>query len=59
LHMIQGQHRTWFCGAYAGYGFHEDGLTAGLEVAERIGAKLPLGSVKNPRVFADLKQAAE
>jgi predicted NAD/FAD-binding protein len=59
LHMIQGQHRTWFCGAYAGYGFHEDGLTAGLEVAERIGAKLPLGTVKTPRVFPALKEAAE
>lgn len=59
LHMIQGQHRTWFCGAYAGYGFHEDGLTAGLEVAERIGSNPPLGRVKNPRMFADLKEAAE
>lgn len=59
LHMIQGQRRTWFCGAYAGYGFHEDGLTAGLEVAERIGAKLPLGEVKNPRVYHHLREAAE
>lgn len=59
LHMIQGQHRTWYCGAYAGYGFHEDGLTAGLEVAERIGAKLPLGAVKGPRVFPAVKEAAE
>jgi hypothetical protein len=59
LHMIQGQHRTWFCGAYAGYGFHEDGLTAGLEIAERIGAKLPLGTVKSPRVFPAVKEAAE
>jgi predicted NAD/FAD-binding protein len=59
LHMIQGQHRTWFCGAYAGYGFHEDGLTAGLEVAERIGARLPLGKVTAPRVFPAVKEAAE
>lgn len=59
LHMIQGERRTWFCGAYAGYGFHEDGLTAGLEVAQRIGAKLRLGAVQNPRVFQDLKEAAE
>ncbi len=59
LHMIQGQHRTWFCGAYAGYGFHEDGLTAGLEVAERIGAKRPLCAVKGPRVFPAVKEAAE
>jgi predicted NAD/FAD-binding protein len=59
LHMIQGQQRTWFCGAYAGYGFHEDGLTAGLEVAERIGAKLPLGAPKARRVFPEVKEAAE
>ena len=59
LHMIQGQHRTWYCGAYAGYGFHEDGLTSGLEIATRLGAKLPWGKVSAPRVFADLAEAAE
>jgi predicted NAD/FAD-binding protein len=33
---IQGVHRTWFCGAWAGYGFHEDGLKAGLAVATQM-----------------------
>lgn len=33
---IQGVRRTWFCGAYFGAGFHEDGLQAGLAVAEAI-----------------------
>jgi len=34
---LQGGRRTWFCGAYFGAGFHEDGLQAGLAVAEAIG----------------------
>lgn len=32
LSTIQGTHRAWFCGAWAGYGFHEDGLKAALRV---------------------------
>jgi predicted NAD/FAD-binding protein len=37
LWSLQGQRRSWFCGAYFGAGFHEDGLQAGLAVAEAIG----------------------
>ncbi|MDV6331344.1 NAD(P)/FAD-dependent oxidoreductase [Asticcacaulis sp. 201] len=33
---LQGQNRAWFCGAYFGSGFHEDGLQSGLAVAEGI-----------------------
>ena len=33
---IQGNHNTWFCGAWCGFGFHEDGIQAGLLVAEKI-----------------------
>jgi predicted NAD/FAD-binding protein len=33
---LQGQRGTYFCGAWTGYGFHEDGLASGLEVARRI-----------------------
>ena len=39
LPEINGQRRTWFCGAYFGYGFHEDGHVAGLEVARKLGAR--------------------
>ena len=34
---LQGQDRVWFCGAWLGAGFHEDGLQAGLAVAEQLG----------------------
>jgi predicted NAD/FAD-binding protein len=42
LWRIQGKNGIWFCGAYCGYGFHEDGLQSGLAVAEAIsGQKRP------------------
>ncbi len=37
LWALQGADRLWFCGAYFGAGFHEDGLQAGLAVAEALG----------------------
>ena len=36
LHEIQGKQHTWYAGAWAGYGFHEDGLKAGLGVAREL-----------------------
>jgi predicted NAD/FAD-binding protein len=37
LWSLQGQDGLWFCGAYFGFGFHEDGLQSGLAVAEALG----------------------
>lgn len=47
LWSLQGALNTWYCGAYFGAGFHEDGLQAGLAVAE------DLGSVRRPWRVAD------
>jgi len=41
LATIQGLDGIWFCGAWTKYGFHEDGLASGLDVARRIGAIIP------------------
>lgn len=41
LEDIQGKRHTWFCGAWTGYGFHEDGLRSALSVAEALGATAP------------------
>jgi predicted NAD/FAD-binding protein len=35
LGEIQGRSHVWFCGAWMRYGFHEDGLRAGLAVAQQ------------------------
>ena len=36
LRTMNGRRRTFYCGAYLGNGFHEDGVRAGLEVSEAI-----------------------
>jgi predicted NAD/FAD-binding protein len=38
---IQGRRGLWFCGAWGGYGFHEDGLKSALAVAAGLGVRAP------------------
>ena len=38
--QLQGRNRTWFCGAWMGYGFHEDGLKSGIEAARQLQSEL-------------------
>ena len=47
LWSLQGRGNVWFCGAHFGAGFHEDGLQAGLAVAEQ------LGGVRRPWTVPD------
>ena len=37
---LQGRGNVWFCGAWTGYGFHEDGLKSGLEVADAVASAI-------------------
>jgi len=61
LWQLQGKKRTWFCGAYFGYGFHEDGLQAGLAVAEQLGGIPRPWTLedKNSRIFVSKPQSRE
>jgi len=53
LPLIQGQQHTWFAGAWAGYGFHEDGLKSGLQVGRAL-----LQHIHAPGGFVQDKLAA-
>jgi len=35
-HELNGERRTWYCGAYWGYGFHEDGVQSAVRVCSRL-----------------------
>jgi len=48
LWSLQGDGGVWWCGAYFGAGFHEDGLQAGLAVAEALGGRRRPWTVPNP-----------
>lgn len=40
LPSLNGRQRTWFCGSYFGYGFHEDAVRSGVAVANSFGIDL-------------------
>jgi uncharacterized protein len=56
LWSLQGQNHTWFAGAWFGAGFHEDGLQAGLAVAEQLGSLTRPWKVSEPssRIYVGL-----
>jgi uncharacterized protein len=54
---ISGQNRAHFCGAYWGYGFHEDGVNSALHVAAHFGIGLDacrVASTREPSSTADV-----
>ncbi|MEN2494753.1 MAG: hypothetical protein TECD_00661 [Hyphomicrobiaceae bacterium hypho_1] len=59
LWSLQGRRRTWFAGSYFGYGFHEDGLQAGLAVAESLGGISRPWQVKGQSDRINLNQRFE
>jgi len=42
FHEINGRNRTYFCGAYWGHGFHEDGVNSALAIGQSFGKRLDL-----------------
>jgi predicted NAD/FAD-binding protein len=54
LPALQGRADTWFCGAWTGYGFHEDGLVSALAVCAGLTAR---GSGRAPPAGAPTESA--
>lgn len=58
LAEISGQRGIWFCGAWNGYGFHEDGLKSALRVANALGCRAPWQAAGVERPLAPAKPSA-
>jgi uncharacterized protein len=51
---VSGVNRTHYCGAYWGWGFHEDGVVSGLRACEELGAVDTIRGAKRPAAAARL-----
>jgi hypothetical protein len=54
---IQGAWRTWFAGAYWGWGFHEDGMRSAVEVASALEAPWPARAI-GPTPLTEARELA-
>ena len=55
---IRGLRRTWFAGAYWGWGFHEDGIRSGVDVAQGLGVAWSDDQVRRDDVDTQPLEAA-
>ncbi len=58
LAAIQGVDRLWFCGAWSGYGFHEDGLRSAVQVVQGMGYPIPWSTGEGEEAAARPRAAA-
>ena len=56
---ISGHRRTHFCGAYWGYGFHEDGVNSALAVAQDFGIELEACTVASTKDWSPMPALAQ
>ncbi|MCU0984323.1 MAG: FAD-dependent oxidoreductase [Acetobacteraceae bacterium] len=52
LPELQGARNTWFCGAWTGYGFHEDGIASAVAAARGLGVLPPWAEAEKEAVLA-------